>query len=154
MAPLGAPNRSIALHLAPNIFQDRPTCSQDRPKQPNFDSTWPSWPDFLRFGFHSGSQTFKKPLKTGGFQGFLIFSLTARKPPKSSKIDPKSSQNRAKIPSWLHLAASWAASWRSWAPSWLVLGLLSPSCGQRCRNTAPTGAETAQIRASITQNDL
>ena len=68
VAPLGAPNRSIALHLASNISQDSSSCSQDLPRQPNLDSTWPSWSDFLRFGFHSGPQIFKTLSKTKVFK--------------------------------------------------------------------------------------
>ena len=41
VAPLGAPNRFIPLHLAPNISQDSPTCSQDRPRQPNLQPRSP-----------------------------------------------------------------------------------------------------------------
>ena len=98
------------------------------------------------------------------FQCFLIFSLTARKPPKSSEIGPKSFQHRAKIAILAafggllgailallgailaHLGAlgrHLGSSWGSWAPS----------CCQRCRNIAPTCAKTAQIRSNIAQND-
>ena len=107
----------------------------------------------------------KNQKKLTVFQGFLIFSLTAKKPPKSSKIDPKSSENRAKIAILAafggllgailallgailaHLGAlgrHLGSSWGSWAPS----------CCQRCRNIAPTCAKTAQIRTNIAQNDL
>ena len=156
------PVGSIALHLAPSISQDSPACSQDHPRQPNLDSTWPSWSDFLRFGFHSGSQIFKKPSKTLVF--FLVFSLTAKKPPKSSKIDPKSFPNQAKIAIWVAFGGLLRTILALLDAIFTYLGVLgrhlgsssgswAPSCCQRCRNTAPTGAKTTQIRANIAQND-
>ena len=72
----------------------------------------------------------------------MIFSLTARNPPKSSEIGPESFQHRAKIAILAafggllgailallgailaHLGRHLGSSWGSWAPSWLVLGLL------------------------------
>ena len=81
VAPLGAPNRSIALHLASNISQDSPTCSQDRPRQPNLQ---PRSPKTAQLGFNLAilirfssfwlpfwTQTFKKPTKTKGFLRFF-----------------------------------------------------------------------------------
>ena len=142
MALLIAPLRSILLptspktaQLAAKIAQDSPTCSQDRPRQPNLASTWLSWLDFLRSGFHSGPQTFQKPLKTNGFSMFFDIQPDSQEASKiirnwSQKL-PTSSQDR-------HLGCIWrplgrhlgalgrhlGSSWRSWAPSWLILGLL------------------------------
>ena len=73
VAPLGAPDRSIALHLAPNISQDSPTCSQDRPRQPNLQPRSPKTaqlglnmailvrfsPIWLPSGTHKSSKTLK-----------------------------------------------------------------------------------------------
>ena len=105
------------------------------------------------------------------FQCFLIFSLTARKPPKSSEIGPKSFQHRAKIAILAafggllgailallgailaHLDALGrylGSSWGSWAPSWLVLGLsvaiLPPKMSQHSSNMSNDSPNSSQHR--------
>ena len=133
------------LHLAPSISRDSPNCSQDA--QNSLTSTQHGLLGQIFFDLASirDPKPSKKLQKPRVFQGFLIFSLTAKKPPKSSKIDPKSFQNRAKIAILAafggllgailallgailaHLGAlgrHLGSSWGSWAPSWLVLGLL------------------------------
>ena len=101
----------------------------------------------------------------------MIFSLTATKPRKSSKIDPKSSQNRTKIAILAafggllgailallgailaHLDALGrylGSSWGSWAPSWLVLGLLvailPPKMSQHSSNMSQDSPNSSQHR--------
>ena len=102
---------------------------------------------------------------------FFICSLAAKKPPKSSKIDPKSFQNRAKIAILAafggllgailallgailaHLGAlgrHLGSSWGSWAPSWLVLGLLvailPPKMSQHSSNMSQDSPNSSQHR--------
>ena len=160
MASLGSPNRSIALHLAFNISQDSPTCSHDRPRRPTWNQhghLGQIFSDLASIRDPKSLKNLQKPRKTlCFFHGFLLFSLTAKKPPKSSKIDPTSIPNRAKIAILAacdgllgailallgailaHLGALWrhlGALGRHLTSS---SGSWSPCCCQRCRNIAPT----------------